>query len=144
DLIELANVVTGAAFWPAVHAPELLETWLGWCASAPRTATTTFRVMSLPPVPEVPAPLRGRTTVCVDGAVLATGGDPETAARDAEPLLDALRTRADPLVDGWAAATPREVPDAHLDPTEPYPVVGDHLLLAGFDVTAAGKFLQWV
>lgn len=38
--------------------------------TAPEAMTTTLRILQLPPLPHVPAPLRGVATVCVDGVSL--------------------------------------------------------------------------
>ena len=46
----------------------------GWPgpADAPDEVTTSFRVLNLPPLPDIPEPFRGRQLVVIDGAVLAS------------------------------------------------------------------------
>src|SRR5438067_2011624 len=70
-LFPAAAVVTGSSYWPAERAPELLRAWREWTVDAPREAATSFRVMNLPPLEEIPAALRSGTVVGVDGVVLA-------------------------------------------------------------------------
>ncbi|MFI7536592.1 FAD-binding oxidoreductase [Streptosporangium sp. NPDC049376] len=138
DLFPLGRVVTGAAYWPAVHAGRLLPLWLDWTRKAPREATTTLRLMNLPPLPEVPEPLRGRSVLCVDGVVLGGPGDEAVA----EDLLGPLRALAPPILDTWGTAPPRQVTLTHMDPTEPFPIFGDHMLLDDLPEEAAGEFLR--
>ncbi|MFC5827078.1 FAD-binding oxidoreductase [Nonomuraea insulae] len=129
-LFPIAKVVTGAACWPAVHAPELLRAWREWTLSAPREATTTVRILNLPDLPEVPPMLSAGPVLCVDGAVLAEKGDDVGTARArAEDLLGTLRGIAEPVLDTWQTTDPAGLLDTHMDPSDPVEVIGDHLLL---------------
>jgi hypothetical protein len=92
-------------------------------------------------VPNVPAGLSGRTTLCIDGAVLATG-DPGAAERIAEDLLGPLRSIAEPLVDTWEAAAPSGVLQAHMDPDDPVAFIGDHMLLGDIGDDGIAEFLR--
>jgi FAD binding domain-containing protein len=145
DLFPATAVITGAAYWPAAHAPELMSIWRTWTLSAPDAVTTSIRVMNLPDHPSVPAPLAGRTTFCVDGAVLVEGradGDLREAEQHATDLLRPLRAVAEPLVDTWQTAAPAAVLDAHGDPADPVPIVGDHLLLGEIGEEGVAEFLR--
>ncbi|KOX03253.1 oxidoreductase [Micromonospora sp. NRRL B-16802] len=142
----VAAVVTGAAFWPAAHAPALLDAWRGWTRHAPDRATTTFRVMNLPAIEGViPSALSAGTVVCVDGAVLAATADElPDAQRVADELLGPLRAVAPTIQDSWTTAGPIDVLATHLDPAEPVPLVGDHMLLDELDESGAAAFLASV
>ena len=143
DLFPVSRVVTGAAFWPAAHAERLLSAWRRWTLDAPGEVTTSLRVMNLPPVPEVPPVLAAGPVVSVDGAVLcASDGDVATAQRQAEDLLGPLRSVADPLLDSWRLTTPAEAVHAHMDPTDPLPIIGDHMLLRELGDDGAEAFLR--
>ncbi|MEU2282404.1 FAD-dependent oxidoreductase [Streptomyces sp. NPDC013178] len=145
DLFPVARVVTGASYWSAAHARPLLERWRAWAAHAPREATTSLRIMNLPPVPGVPPQLAAGPVLCVDGAVLARREEETAAAREsAAELLGPLREIAEPLLDTWAETGPAGVLDAHMDPADPVPFVGDHLLLRELDDEGAAAFLNAV
>jgi hypothetical protein len=141
-LFPAATVVTGAAYWPAVHAERLLSVWRRWTLEAPAEATTTLRLLTLPPVPEVPAVLSAGTVVCVDGAVLSPDGDPAGARRYAGDLLRPLRAVAEPILDTWQPAAPPAVAEAHVDPVDPLPIYSDHLLLGELGDEGAAEFLR--
>ncbi|MGW4065081.1 FAD-binding oxidoreductase [Amycolatopsis sp. NPDC004747] len=142
-LFACASVHTGAAFWSAAHAGELLGAWRKWAEVAPVEATTAFQVLNLPDVPEIPLELRAGPVVCVDGAVLArTPADRARAARITGDLLGPLRAVAAPIADTWAEAGPEAVPHTHMDPVDPLPMCGDHLLLTELGDAAAAEFLR--
>ncbi|AWK10978.1 oxidoreductase [Streptomyces spongiicola] len=142
-LFPVTGVVTGAAFWPAAQAARLLPRWRAWTERAPREATTSVRVMNLPELPEVPAVLSAGPVLCLDGVVVAPGGDDLAGARrQAGELLAPLRALADPLMDTWHEAGPLAVPETHMDPPEPVPVLGDHLLLRELGDEGVAAFLH--
>ncbi|MDX6741624.1 FAD-binding oxidoreductase [Actinocorallia sp. A-T 12471] len=140
-LYPATTVVTGAAYWPGAHAPALLRAWREWTLTAPDAVTTSARIMNLPEHPQVPPPLAGRTTLVVDGAVLAEGDDREGAERIAAELLGPLREIAVPVVDSWETTTPEAVLLAHGDPDDPVPIIGDHMLLSELGTEGVDAFL---
>ncbi|WP_326959180.1 FAD-dependent oxidoreductase [Amycolatopsis sp. NBC_01286] len=142
-LFPASSVHTGAAFWPAKHAAELLAAWRAWTLTAPDEVTTSLRVLNLPPLPDVPPVLAGGPVLCLDGAVLSTDDDHEaTARRHTAELLDPLRAIAEPVMDTWHRAEPAAVLAAHMDPTDPVPVVGEHMLLGELDDGGEAAFLR--
>lgn len=136
ELFPLRQVITGAAYWSSARAEDLLSTWLDWSKTAPRACTSTLRIMNLPDHPSVPPTLRDGPVVCIDGAVM--GADTDIA----DDLLRPLRGLAPPLLDTWRSAAPAAVAQTHMDPTEPFPVYGDHLLLNDLPDQAATALLE--
>jgi hypothetical protein len=144
-LFPAVQVVTGAAYWPATHADRLLAAWLRWTEDAPREATSSLRVMNLPDLPEIPPALRAGTTLCVDGVVLCETDDEVPAARGyAEDLLGPLRSVAEPVFDTWETTGPTAAAHTHMDPTEPFPIYGDHMLLDQLDDEGVAALLNVV
>jgi FAD/FMN-containing dehydrogenase len=121
DLLPVPELTAGAVFWPWEHASSVLRAWLRWTRTAPRTATTSARILRLPDLPAVPAPLRGRCWVTIDGALVER---PSAAAE----LLAPLRA-LDPQIDSFAPAGPETLLRMHGDPEEPVPAYSGHALL---------------
>src|SRR5262249_26339504 len=69
-LLPYAGVTGGALFFSPQDAGRVLRAWRNWTVDAPDEITTTYRLLCLPPLPEVPEPLRGVPTVCVNGVAL--------------------------------------------------------------------------
>lgn len=144
DLFPVAKVITGGAYWPAEHAELLLNRWLRWTDDAPSEATTSVRVVNLPPVPGVPPVLAAGPMFSVDGAVLSVTEDVTEAQRIADDLLGPLRAVAEPVMDTWVLTGPSAVLHAHMDPTDPVPFVGDHMLLGALGEDGAAELLRVV
>ncbi|WP_369676902.1 hypothetical protein, partial [Enterococcus faecium] len=74
----------------------------------PESVTSSLRVLHLPPLPELPPFLSGRSVVVVDGAVL------ESDER-AEELLRPLRD-LDPEIDTFTRIPSAALVHMHMDP----------------------------
>lgn len=133
-LLPYAEVTGGAIFFTPEYAFAVLRAWRDWTVTAPATMTTTFRVLCLPPLPEVPEPLRAVPTVCVDGVAL----DPA----DATDLESRLRYAAHPILGGFGPMPSASVARLHGDPEEPVPAIGDGMLLEELDDLAIELFLR--
>jgi FAD/FMN-containing dehydrogenase len=133
-LLPYSTVTGGALCFAADDAFALLRAWRDWCVDAPASMTTTFRILCLPPLPEVPAPLRGTPTVCIDGVSL----DPEVARR----LELRLKGTATPVLGGFGPMPSSAVARLHQDPEAPVPAIGDGMLLRSLDDWAIDSFLR--
>ncbi|HWM01663.1 MAG TPA: FAD-dependent oxidoreductase [Actinophytocola sp.] len=125
DLFPVSEVYTGAAFWPAVHAFELISRWRRWTVDAPSRASTSVRMMNLPPMPGRPPEVTSGPVICIDGAVLGA---------DADDLLGPLHEVAAPVLTTWRPTTATAVLKTHMDPPVPVPSVADHMLLTDVGV----------
>jgi FAD/FMN-containing dehydrogenase len=133
-LLPYAEVTGGALFFGIESAGALLRAWRNWGPYASDDITTTFRVLVLPPLPEIPEPLQGVPTVCVNGVAL----DPT----EAEKLEGRLRMVATPIMGGFGPMPSAAVARLHADPEEPAPFVGDGMLLEKLDDWAIEAFLR--
>jgi FAD/FMN-containing dehydrogenase len=134
ELYPLAEVYAGMLAWPAELGSELLHAYREWSAALPGELTSIFRFLHLPPIPEVPEPLRGRRVVTLGAA--CTGGATEGAA-----LLRPMRAIADPLMDTFAPTAAAELVHLHGDPEQPTPGISHHALLRELDAATADAFV---
>ncbi|MEA4944844.1 MAG: FAD-binding oxidoreductase [Propionicimonas sp.] len=128
-LLPVSQVYAGMMLWDVARAGLVCRAWAEWTHGLADEATTALRLLSVPPMPEVPEFIRGRQLVVIDGAILT---DPEQAAALLAPLR-ALQPELDTFGPMPAAGLTR----LHLDPEGPTPSVGDHLTLTDFDAFAA-------
>ena len=135
-LYPIADAYAGMLVWDRAQADAVVREWARWSASAPDEVTTSLRVMSFPPMPELPEFIRGRQLVIIDGAVLAD--DPT-----AESLLEPLRTLA-PEMDTFARVPAASLSRLHMDPEGPTPAVSGSVLLDGLPEEAVDAFLAEV
>jgi len=55
-------------------AAEVLHAWRGWTATVPDEVTSIGHILRLPPLPELPEPLRGRAFAIIEAACLGDAG----------------------------------------------------------------------
>ncbi len=133
-LFPITQVHAGTLLWPIERAADVLGAWWEWAGSVPETVTSLGRLLRLPPIPQIPEPLRGRSFVAVEAACLL---DPASA----DLLLAPLRALA-PELDTVRPTPITELGALHMDPQEPTPVTGDGLQLAGFPPAALEALLR--
>jgi len=129
-LYEITEIYAGFMIWDWSEAGRVLPVYAKWAADAPDHVTTSFRIMQLPPLPEIPEPIRGRSIVIVDGAVQ---GDPA--------VLEPLRA-LHPEIDTFATMPAPALVRLHQDPEEPMPYVGDTALIDELPEAAIEALLQ--
>jgi hypothetical protein len=132
-LFPLTEVFAGAMFWPMERAAEIFHTWQRLTLGFPETMTSVARLLQLPPLPDVPEPLRGRAFVVVEAVFL---GDAEEGSH----LLQPLRA-AGPEIDTLAMTPPTGLLRLHMDPEQPVPAIGGGLLLRGLPSQAIDALL---
>ncbi|WP_432840985.1 FAD-binding oxidoreductase [Dactylosporangium sp. CA-092794] len=128
-LFPIAQAHAGWLVWDWRAAERVVPVWLEWAATAPDHVTTALRLLQLPPIPQIPEPMRGRQLLVIDGAVL---GDPAVLAP-----LRALRPELDTFADVPAASLVR----LHMDPEGPSPAIGRSALLGDLDAAAVDALL---
>jgi FAD/FMN-containing dehydrogenase len=132
-LFPLTQVYAGWLAWDWRHAHSVLDAWAEWTRTTPDEVTTSARILQLPPLPELPEPIRGRQLVVIDGAIL---GDAGTAAGLLQPLRG-LRPELDTF-------GPMALPDLcrmHGDPEDPCPYHGESAMLRELPSEAVASFV---
>ncbi|MDA0166770.1 FAD-binding oxidoreductase [Solirubrobacter ginsenosidimutans] len=129
-LYEITEVYAGFMVWDWSEAARVLPVYAKWAVTAPDHVTTSFRIMQLPPLPEIPEPIRGRSIVIIDGAVQ---GDPA--------VIEPLRALA-PEIDTFATMPAPALVRLHQDPEEPMPYKGDTALIDSLPEEAVEALLQ--
>jgi hypothetical protein len=120
-------------FWPQERAAEVLEAWSAWTADVPEEMTSLGRLLNVPPLEQIPEPLRARSFVVVEAAWLSdetSGSEHLAPLRELEPEMDTFATIAPP---GLAAL--------HNDPPEPVPGAADGMLLDDLSAEAIAALL---
>jgi FAD/FMN-containing dehydrogenase len=131
-LFPYGEVYAGMFLWRYERHADVLRAWYAWTRDAPEDVTTSFRILHLPPLPDLPDFLRGRSVVVVDGAYAG-------AAEDGAAAVAALRALG-PELDTWAATAPAALSHLHMDPEEPVPYLSEAALLGELDEAALDAF----
>jgi hypothetical protein len=120
-VLPIPEVYAGALFFPLTRAAEILAAYAGWTSDLDESVTSCIRLVRLPPLPELPEPLRGNAFVMIDGAI-------DAPAVDAEQLLRPLRDLG-PMIDSFTTLRTSELGRIHMDPPGPVPGIGDGISL---------------
>src|SRR4051794_37578833 len=128
ELYPVKELYAGWLIFPMERADEVLNAWRDWVDTVPDEVTSVGRLLQVPPLPDIPAPLRGRRLVVVEAAMIM---DEDAASK----LLKPLR-RLRPEMDTFATIPASGLQELHMDPPHPVPGIGDHMLLT--DLTPMG------
>jgi FAD/FMN-containing dehydrogenase len=135
-LYAIETAYAGMLIWDRELAEPVLRRWAQWAPGAPDDVTTAFRILNLPPIPDIPEMLRGRSVVVIDGAVV--GSDEAGAAAIAD--LRALS----PEIDTFGRVPAKSLVRLHMDPEGPTPAVTDAAMLGSLPDGAVDAFLSEV
>ncbi|MFE3103664.1 FAD-binding oxidoreductase [Nocardia tengchongensis] len=113
-LFPIATLYAGGLTYRIEDAPSVLRAWRNWVATAPESVSSSVAILNLPPLPEIPEPLRGATVLHLRYAHV---GDPA----DGAALLAPLRPLAVPLLDTVAEMPYAALASIHNDPIDPMP-----------------------
>jgi hypothetical protein len=128
-LFPISEVYAGLLWWPIERGAEVMHAWHQLTETGlPDELTTVGRYLQLPPLPEIPEPVRGKSFVVVEAIHV---GDPAQA----EELLRPLRA-LEPVNDTIATVPVQELSHLHMDPEQPVPGVADGSVLSHLDVRA--------
>ncbi len=115
DLVELPEVFAGSVIYPADEGTsEIVNRYFEWAAGLPDEVTSIVRFLQLPPLPQIPEPLRERPLLTI-GACYA---GPESEGAE---LVQPMRELGEPVMDTFQTMPPSGLPAVHMEPEEPVP-----------------------
>jgi hypothetical protein len=131
DLMPVPRLHAGGLYFAAADLTRVLHAWLDWGRAIPESVSTSVSILRLPPLPDLPEPLRGQLVLHVRFAHV---GD----TTDGDRLLAPIRATATPIVDTVRDMPYSELGQIHDDPAQamPYTEGGallDHLDHEGLD-----------
>jgi FAD/FMN-containing dehydrogenase len=113
-LYPVSEVYAGNLFYPPEMAREVFARFQGWTAEAPEELTASIVLMNVPPLPDIPPILSGKSFVIVRGCY---SGDLE----EGQKLVDYWRDWQSPLIDDFKALPFSQAAQISQDPVEPGP-----------------------
>jgi FAD/FMN-containing dehydrogenase len=133
-LLPITEIHAGILWYPVSRADEVLGGWRELTAgSPPDELTTVGRILHLPPIPEIPEPVRGKSFVVVEVFHLGDRADADELIRpmrELGPVNDTIETISIPALS-----------HVHMDPEHPVPGAGDGQMLAELPPAAVDAFV---
>ena len=133
-LYPVTEVYAGWLIFPMERGDEVLKAWREWVGRVPDEVTSIGRLLQVPPLPDIPEPVRGKRLVVIEATMLMD--EPEAAK-----LLEPLRALG-PDMDTFHTMPAAELQSLHMDPPGPVPGVGDHMLLADLTPEAIDSVIR--
>lgn len=112
ELYPVSEIYGGSIFFPMEQAREVLTAYSRWVETVPDELTSTISLMQLPPLPFVPAPLRGRKVIVVRAVYI--GNEQDGAA-----LLKPISTLGGVIANTFGMLPFTEIGTVANDPTHP-------------------------
>ena len=128
------HAYAGVLWYPIERGSEVLHAWGELTRGGPPDELTTVgRFLNVPPIPEIPEPVRGKSFVIVEAYHL---GDPAQA----DALLAPLRALG-PINDTITTIPVPALSHLHMDPEQPVPGAGDGLMIDRLPSEAIDAFV---
>lgn len=134
DLFPIGSVYGGGLYFGAGDARAVVQEFARWSVDLPESVTTSVALLRLPPLPELPEPIRGKFVVHVRFGALAD-------REDAERILAPIRAAGAPLLDAIGELPYAKIGVIHSDPVTPMPAVEGSITLNEFGPDVVDAFL---
>lgn len=135
DLLPLSELYGGALIFPGEIAAEGLRAYRDWAARVPEEVTSLTRLLHLPPIPEVPEPLRDRPLLYIGVACIGS-------KQEGKQAIAPLREIGEPVMDTFDQIPTPALSRIAMDPEPPLPFLGDHALLSALPDKALDSFIE--
>ena len=135
DLVPVPQFFGGAMVFAAPAIEEVLHAFASWAPTMPEEVSTSVALLRLPPVEDVPPPMRGVVSLALRFGF--------TGSREqGEALLAPMRSVATPVLDSVGPMSYADVDRIHMDPPEPLPAVTRGGLLRAMPAELLDALLQ--
>jgi FAD/FMN-containing dehydrogenase len=134
ELYPAGELYAGMFAWPWERTADVLHAWREWVSGVPDELSTLARILQVPPLPDIPEPVRGRQLVVIEAAYLGAeepGGELLRPLRDLRPELDTV-----------AAVPPATLGQLHMDPEDPLPFATGGQMLDDFPPAAIDAVIE--
>ena len=114
DLYPVSMVYGGNLFYPAEDAQEVFARYREWIEAMPEEMTSSVGLVNVPPLPDFPEPIRGKSFVLVRGCYAGP-------LDEGEALVNTWREWRTPALDMFGPMPFSEVAEISQDPPDPTP-----------------------
>jgi FAD/FMN-containing dehydrogenase len=134
ELVPVTEVYAGALVFPPELTADGIRAYRDWTAGAPEEAGSLLRMLNLPPIPDIPEPLRGGKWLAIAAACIGSRDEGESA-------IAPLREIGEPVVDSFDQIPAAGLTRIAMDAEPPVPGLGHHRLLRELPDDAVGAFV---
>jgi hypothetical protein len=119
DLFPVTEAYAGGLLFPPELAAEGLRRYRDWTAEAPEEVSSMVRMLNLPPLPDIPEPIRGKKWLAITATCLGS-------EEEGEKTIAPLREIGEPAMDTFDQVPTTALTRIGMDPEPPVPGLGHH------------------
>jgi FAD/FMN-containing dehydrogenase len=135
ELVPVSEAYAGALLFSPELTADGIRAYRDWTANAPEETGSTVRMFNLPPVPDIPEPLRGKKWLAIVAAYLGS-------KEEGEEAIAPLRAIGEPVVDSFDQIPAPGLTRIAMDPEPPVPSLGHHRVLKELPEDAIAAFVN--
>jgi len=117
DLLPIAEVYGGTLILPAELGADAVRAYRDWAEAVPDEITSGLRFLHLPPIPDVPEPLRDRPLISITAGCIGSRDEGVQA-------IAPLREIGEPIMDTFDQIPAAQLNRIAMDPEQPVPGLG--------------------
>jgi hypothetical protein len=135
ELLPVAEAYAGALAFPPERTLEGVRAYRDWAANAPEDVGSMIRMLNLPPLPDIPEPLRGKkflafTAVCIG------------SREEGEKAIAPMREIGEPMMETFDQIPAPALTRIAMDPEPPVPGLGHHRVINELPDEAIDAFVE--
>jgi hypothetical protein len=134
-LVPVGSVYGGGIFFAGADAASVLHAFREWAPALPEEVTTSVAILRMPPMEELPPPLRGQTVVHLRYAYSGPDFD------EGERLIAPMKATGTILLGFVGPILTTEMDSIHMDPVDPLPAWEKGMLLAELSADTVDSLL---
>ncbi len=135
ELLPISEAYAGGLLFPPELTADGLRAYRDWAASAPEDVGSLVRVLNLPPIPDIPEPIRGKKWLAITAASIGS-------QEEGEEAIAPLREIGEPVMDTFAQIPAPGLTRIAMDPEPPVPALGHHRVINELPDEAIDAFVE--
>jgi FAD/FMN-containing dehydrogenase len=135
ELLPIAEAYAGALIFPAEVGVEGVRKYRDWAAAAPEEAGSMIRLLDLPPIPDIPEPLRGQKLLAIAASHIGS-------KEEGEKAIAPLREIGEPVMETFDQVPTPALTQIAMDPEPPSPALGHHSVIGELPDEAIDAFYE--
>jgi hypothetical protein len=135
ELLPITEAYAGALLLPPELTSDGVRAYRDWAAGAPEEVGSMVRVLNLPPIPDIPEPIRGKKWLAITAVVIGS-------EEEGKQAIAPLREIGEPAMDSFAQMPITGVTRIAMDPEPPVPGLGHHRVINELPDEAIDAFVE--
>jgi FAD binding domain len=135
ELLPIAEAYAGGLLFPPELTADGVRAYRDWASEAPEEVGSMVRMLNLPPIPDIPEPIRGKKWLAISAVSIGS-------EEDGKERIAGLREIGEPVMDSFAQMPATGLTRIAMDPEPPVPALGHHRVINELPDEAIDAFVE--